>query len=286
VTACLNAPRLANDPAEAQRHLWGLDQGSIARRLARQWQLPAWLAAVAGDLNLPLTVAVVRGADPTLFCLTRLAILSTPEPGLHLAALAAPHAEEDRRTLGLPQAALEGPLTHHPPLSTHHSPTWQDPRTVPLLGDLLRVAGENRQLGQQALHAHLEQEVDDLHHALDEAVRTEAHRLQEGRLQALAEFAAGAGHEINNPLAVISGQAQYLLGHAAEWYEGEGQEPTTRALEAIIAQTRRIHGLLRDVMLFARPTPPCRGWFDLPTLLGRSLRPWASSPPYGKCGSK
>lgn len=31
------------------------------------------------------------------------------------------------------------------------------------------------------------------------------------RLEALAEFAAGAGHEINNPLATIIGRAQQLL---------------------------------------------------------------------------
>ena len=35
--------------------------------------------------------------------------------------------------------------------------------------------------------------------------------LERAKLEALAEFAAGAGHEINNPLAVISGRAQLLL---------------------------------------------------------------------------
>ena len=63
---------------------------------------------------------------------------------------------------------------------------------------------------------------------------------------ALAEFAAGAGHEINNPLAVISGQAQYLLGREAE-------PERRKALETIVGQTHRIHHLLRDVMQFARP---------------------------------
>ncbi len=32
--------------------------------------------------------------------------------------------------------------------------------------------------------------------------------LEAEKLEAMAEFAAGAGHEINNPLAVISGRAQ------------------------------------------------------------------------------
>jgi two-component system NtrC family sensor kinase len=99
-------------------------------------------------------------------------------------------------------------------------------------------------------------------------VREEGHRLRDGRLIALAEFAAGAGHEINNPLAVISGQAQYLLGHQADWFPGDAEGEARKALKVIIAQTRRIHGLLRDLMQFARPLPPRPAWTDLPTLLG------------------
>src|SRR5262249_15970443 len=40
---------------------------------------------------------------------------------------------------------------------------------------------------------------------------TEEARLRRGKLDALGEFAAGAGHELNNPLAVIVGRAQLLL---------------------------------------------------------------------------
>ena len=38
-----------------------------------------------------------------------------------------------------------------------------------------------------------------------------ARTLLEEKLAAMAEFAAGAGHEINNPLAIIGGRAQLLL---------------------------------------------------------------------------
>jgi signal transduction histidine kinase len=65
----------------------------------------------------------------------------------------------------------------------------------------------------------------------------------------LAELAAGAGHEINNPLAVIMGQAQHLL-------RTEEDRDRARALERIIAQSRRIHLLLKDLMLYARPPQP------------------------------
>ncbi len=47
--------------------------------------------------------------------------------------------------------------------------------------------------------------------SLRKQVETEEERLRQGKLDALGEFAAGAGHELNNPLAVIVGRAQLLL---------------------------------------------------------------------------
>src|SRR5262245_13992435 len=71
-------------------------------------------------------------------------------------------------------------------------------------------------------------------------------RLTELKLRALAEFAAGAGHEINNPVATIVGYSQQLL--AAE------TDPDRRhALATIGAQAYRIRDMIGDIMLFARP---------------------------------
>jgi signal transduction histidine kinase len=69
------------------------------------------------------------------------------------------------------------------------------------------------------------------------------------KLRALAEFAAGAGHEINNPLATIIGRAQQLLRDEAD--------PNRRqSLATIAAQAYRIRDMIGDVMLFARPPVP------------------------------
>lgn len=74
-------------------------------------------------------------------------------------------------------------------------------------------------------------------------------RLEAEKLEAMAEFAAGAGHEINNPLAVISGRAQLFLRHE--------QDPERRRDLAIInTQARRVHEMIADLMLFARPPEP------------------------------
>src|SRR5207248_2417965 len=99
-------------------------------------------------------------------------------------------------------------------------PPLSDPRGRPLLRELLEVAADNRRLRRAGPEDDLRTEADELYAALEEQLAGEAERLRTAKLTALAEFAAGAGHEINNPLAVISGQAQYLLGHAA-WFTGE-----------------------------------------------------------------
>src|SRR6185437_5765902 len=85
-------------------------------------------------------------------------------------------------------------------------------------------------------------------------------RLEGEKLAALAEFAAGAGHEINNPLAVISGRAQLFMRHE--------QDPERRRELAVInAQARRVHEMIADLMLFARPPEPRPSNCDITELI-------------------
>lgn len=69
------------------------------------------------------------------------------------------------------------------------------------------------------------------------------------KLEALAEFAAGAGHEINNPLATIIGRVQLLL-------KGEQDPQRRQMLASIGAQAYRIRDMIGDTMLFGRPPLP------------------------------
>ncbi len=73
--------------------------------------------------------------------------------------------------------------------------------------------------------------------------------LEVEKLEAMAEFAAGAGHEINNPLTVISGRAQLLLRE-------ETNPERQHALALISAQAMRVYEMIADMMLFARPPKP------------------------------
>lgn len=87
-------------------------------------------------------------------------------------------------------------------------------------------------------------------------------RLEAEKLASLAEFAAGAGHEINNPIAVISGRAQLLL-------EGERDHERRRELAVINTQAMRVYEMISDLMLFARPPRPQLADCDLVKLVDR-----------------
>ena len=70
--------------------------------------------------------------------------------------------------------------------------------------------------------------------------------VEHAKLEALKEFAYGAGHEINNPLANISARAQTLL-------KEESDPEHRQKLAAINTQAFRAHEMIADLMLFARP---------------------------------
>ena len=88
--------------------------------------------------------------------------------------------------------------------------------------------------------------------------------LEREKLAALAEFAAGAGHEINNPLAVIFGRAQLLL-------RDESDPERRRELAIIQVQAQRIREMIADLMLFARPPQPEPREVDLQAVVAGAL---------------
>lgn len=62
---------------------------------------------------------------------------------------------------------------------------------------------------------------------------------------AVAEFGAGAGHTINNPLGAIAGLAERLL-------DGEHEPDRRASLHKIRSQVDRIHRMIRDLHLLGR----------------------------------
>jgi signal transduction histidine kinase len=96
-----------------------------------------------------------------------------------------------------------------------------------------------------------------LERSLREAVDAE-------KIAAMAEFAAGAGHEINNPLAVIAGRAQLLL-------RDEADPERRRDLALMNAQAMRVTEMIADLRFFASPPELERQVLDLAALVGRVI---------------
>ena len=89
-------------------------------------------------------------------------------------------------------------------------------------------------------------------------------------LEAMAEFAAGAGHEINNPLGSILGQTQILL-------KSEHSTERKQAFETIGAQAWRVRDMIGNSMLFARPPQPQKKNINLVEVVQQTLTPFDRS---------
>jgi two-component system, NtrC family, sensor kinase len=254
----LRLPTTVAEPAKFQERLWGLDAAAIARRLAAQWQLPTWLSAVAGHLGLPVEAARVLGADRDHFLIVQLAATVVEEAGFGLRLPVGATREELARALDLKPEGLQRTVAGLKETVNAMVPPqdWQAPANMPLLADLLRLALMNQRTSHSDERVRLHAEVDALHDAVQRQKAEEAQHLKEQKLRALAELAAGAGHEINNPLAVISGQAQYLL-------LSEQEPARSKALQTIVGQTQRIHQTLTQLMQFARPPAPQKQHLDV-----------------------
>lgn len=90
-------------------------------------------------------------------------------------------------------------------------------------------------------------------------------RLAESKRQSLHQLAYGLSHEINNPLANISTQAQLLA-------RDEGDERRRRSLQRIIDQAMRAHAMVADLMFYAHPPQPEIDSVDLPGLCRRAIQ--------------
>jgi putative nucleotidyltransferase with HDIG domain len=102
--------------------------------------------------------------------------------------------------------------------------------------------------------------------------------LREGRgrlatvksLAAIAEMAAGAAHELNNPLAVISGRVQLL-------YDGEDDKNKKQMLKQIQERAEEISLIVSDLMGFARPKEPAPKAVSVRALVDAAVRQTAKT---------
>lgn len=219
----------------------------LTRRLARRWNWPAWLTKALQKWESLSAATESNSLESRRGWMIQAAIEAVrtwcswpadrPWPFPHRDALA-------RLSLSVDVVA---PLRHEVMDAT--PPASVGPEAAPLIHRVVAWMSSLDPRRSDLLLARCEEEIDELRQQMQESRQQQDEQLRNLKLAALAEFAAGASHEINNPLAVISAQAQHLL-------KSEEVIERAKALERIITQARRIHTLLRDVMMFARPPEP------------------------------
>ncbi len=124
-----------------------------------------------------------------------------------------------------------------------------------------------RALGRANAQAAARRLSEDLAETNRRLQRMQVELLRSRTLSMIAEMAAGAGHELNSPLTVISGRAQML---AATLRDPEA----IRALKTISDKAHECSGIVSELLVFARPRPPKLAPVDLAEVLAEVRTEW------------
>jgi signal transduction histidine kinase len=102
--------------------------------------------------------------------------------------------------------------------------------------------------------------------AIDNLKRLQSQFVQSEKLAALGQLAAGAAHEINNPLTAILGYSELLIDDAA-------LGPRQRTLvEKLREQARRTTSLVNNLLSFARQVPVEKALLDVNGIVTSALQ--------------
>lgn len=265
---------------DRERQVLGTDLATMGRDLADRWELPAPLAEAiwfpgpveetGGDKILAGLLRRARGwAERTPWALgpatrdrdrdaalpdPRLRVLVAEVQVLGAGGLTTLDATEREESLARSHATLAREVEDHRRQAREWSrmarllEDWRpgdeppgaegDPHPVPR--HLRRLAADRDRQSER---------LDSLAESHRRVCAVDAATRAAERLDALAEFAAGAAHELNNPLAVIVGRAQLLMPRVVD-------DDSAKSLRAIISQAQRAHRILRDLIYVARPPEP------------------------------
>jgi len=116
-------------------------------------------------------------------------------------------------------------------------------------------------------------QIRDEARTLSEQLAESNRRLQNAQAEILrsktmitvGEMAAGAAHEMNNPLAVISGRSQLLASQLSD--------PKYKAAANLIQeQADRLSAIISELMAFAKPEPPATRPSDLAEIMEQAVK--------------
>ena len=102
-------------------------------------------------------------------------------------------------------------------------------------------------------------------HMISQLAEVQRQLTQADKLASVGRLAAGIAHEINNPLTGVLSYASLLRKRL------ESDTAACEDLDVIVRETIRCRGIIRDLLDFARPTPPTRKPTDLNEVARRSV---------------
>jgi signal transduction histidine kinase len=107
-------------------------------------------------------------------------------------------------------------------------------------------------------------ELDEFYHRLEQKVADKSKELiRSERLASVGYLAAGVAHEINNPLSIIAGYAEYSLGQLKLRPGAPGEEDVAKSLQVICDEAFRCKDITAKLLSLARPGEANRQGIDL-----------------------
>jgi two-component system NtrC family sensor kinase len=120
-----------------------------------------------------------------------------------------------------------------------------------------------------AIAIHKAQLVASLEESLHRIEEQQAQLIQSSKLSIIGEMAAGIAHEIRNPLAAITLGCELLVAEAEEKAGGQTQTET-RALETVLAASKRLADVVDNLVGFSRKQGPSKGPVEVAQLLAKT----------------
>lgn len=121
-------------------------------------------------------------------------------------------------------------------------------------------------LRQNLLDQERQQVIDESHATLENMTRMQTQLVQSEKLISLGQLAAGAAHEINNPLTAILGYADLVAADSSA-----GERAKSLAVK-IRDQARRTKGLVTNLLSFSRQVPTERTLLDINAIVATAVQ--------------
>ena len=110
-------------------------------------------------------------------------------------------------------------------------------------------------------------ELDEFYHRLEQKVAEKSRDLiRSERLASVGYLAAGVAHEINNPIGIIAGYAEYSLSELEKQPKNEQAEDMAKSLQIICDEAFRCKDIIGKLLSLARPGENNRRLLDLGTI--------------------